>query len=125
ARRLALRRAPRRQRPLRSTESVLGIRSLLACSGPPADPIDDVVGQRHDIEVSVRALLDARRDAKAPSDDERLALGRVELGRAEEVVGDLVGQPWIGADVHVQTVGGETEAVEAAAGSVDLLETQR
>src|SRR5690349_6828035 len=89
---------------------------------PAADLVDRVVRQRHDIEIAVRALLDAGRRAEPLANLQRLALSALEFRGAEEVVSDAVGQAWIGADVDVQTVCRHMKAIEAAAVVTHLLE---
>ena len=41
---------------------------------------------------------------------------------AEQVVRHLVGETGVGAHIHMQAIGGELHAIEAAAVSTDLLE---
>src|SRR5438132_12170441 len=97
--------------------------TLSGCEGLrlPADLVDCVVGQRHDIEIAVWALLDAGRRAEARADLQRFALGAVEFLRAEKVVGYAVGQARIGADVDVLAVCRERKAIEAAPIGAHLL----
>src|SRR5205807_2526218 len=75
-----------------------GLRELARTARFAADHVDRVVGVGDDVEVAVRPLLDVRGDAEAGADPQRLALGALELGRGEEVVGDAVGQARVGAD---------------------------
>src|SRR3954467_9702245 len=84
-------------------------------SRPAADLVDHAVREIDDIEVAIGPLLDIRRRAETRADLECLALRAVELVFPEEVGGDVVGQPRVGADVDMQAVGREVEAIEAAA----------
>src|SRR5262245_56294452 len=86
-----------------------------------ADLVDRVVREGYDVQVAVRPLLDARRDAESPADQQRFALGRVEFLRAEQVIRHLVRKTRIGTDIDVQAVGCQPDPVQAAAGSADLL----
>src|SRR5262245_13344039 len=87
-----------------------------------SDAIDDIVGVGNDVEIAIRSLLDVGRDSKSFADFQGLALGAIKLLRAEQIVGDVIREPWIGADIYVHAVGREPEPVQAAAVSADLCE---
>src|SRR5262245_36452072 len=94
--------------------------ALLALLGLlPADPVDHVVGDGNDIEIAVGTLDDTRRRAEALADDQRLAFGGAEL---IQVVGDVIGEPGIGAHVYVEAICGQMKAVQGATGTADLSE---
>ena len=90
-------------------------------SGLAADLVNDVVGVRDDVEVAVRPLLDVGVMPK-PLPIRRVSLSVPSNFCDGRVVGDAVGEARVGADVDVQPVGCESEAVQAAAVVADLLE---
>src|SRR5438105_2653691 len=80
-----------------------------------ADLVNDVIGYGDFIEIAVGSLLDIRGGPESTSDLQSLALSPLEFRRGELIVSNEVRQPGIGADVYVEPVGRETQAVKASA----------
>src|SRR5262249_31052254 len=70
----------------------------------------------------IRPLLDIGCSSKTLTDQQRFTFGTVELGGAEQIVRNEIGEPRIGTDIDVQAIGGQVEAVETSTRSAYLLE---
>ena len=90
-----------------------------------ADLVNRVVGYRYDVEVALRSLLDVGRRPEPPADLKSLTFRSIELLRPEQIVSHMVGEPGIGALVHMETIRCQSKPVQAATIRSDLLKGTR